>query len=271
VESSIGDFPLQNELRQAIEKDQLELHYQPKIDMKSGRIVCMEALLRWRHPEMGMIPPSQFFKVAENTGLIIAIDKWVLRTACRQLGVWQRDGYPDLCVAVNLSAMQFYQKDLLMQIGAILDETDIAPWHLDLELTEATVMDDIAAAATTLRLLHKAGMRISIDDFGTGYSSLNHLKRFPIRSVKIDRSFIRDITTDADDAGIIKAIITMAHGMGLRVVAEGVETEAQFAFLDNLHCDEFQGFLFSPPVPLNEAGSLLLENGTSDARGRLAS
>ena len=271
VESASGNFPLQNELRQAIEQDQLELHYQPKVDMKSGRIVCMEALLRWRHPEMGMIPPSQFLKVAENTGLTISIGKWVLRTACRQLGLWQRGGYPDLSVAVNLSALQFSQKDLLMQIGTILDETGIAPWHLDLELTEATVMDDIAAAATTLRLLHKAGMRISIDDFGTGYSSLNHLKRFPIRSVKIDRSFIRDITTDADDAGIIKAIITMAHGMGLRVVAEGVESEAQFAFLDNLHCDEFQGFLFSPPVPQNEASSLLLENDTRDARGRLAS
>jgi diguanylate cyclase (GGDEF)-like protein/PAS domain S-box-containing protein len=271
VESSTGNFPLQNELRQAIEQDQLELYYQPKIDMKSGRIVCMEALLRWRHPEMGMIPPSQFLKVAEKTGLIISIGKWVLRTACRQLGVWQRGGYPDLSIAVNLSALQFSQKDLLLQIGAILDETGIAPWYLDLELTEATVMDDIAAAATTLRLLHKAGMRISIDDFGTGYSSLNHLKRFPIRSVKIDRSFIRDITTDTDDAGIIKAIITMAHGMGLRVVAEGVETEAQFAFLDNLHCDEFQGFLFSPPVPQKEAGSLLLDNDTSDASGRLAS
>ena len=270
-ESSTGDFPLQNQLRQAIEQDQLELYYQPKIDMKSGRIVCMEALLRWRHPEMGMIPPSQFLNIAENTGLIIPIGKWVLRTACRQLGVWQRGGYPDLCVAVNLSTLQFSQKDLLMQIGMILDETGIAPWHLDLELTEATVMDDIAAAATTLRLLHKAGIRISIDDFGTGYSSLNNLKRFPIRSVKIDRSFIRDITTDSDDAGIIKAIITMAHGMGLRVVAEGVETAAQFAFLDNLLCDEYQGFLFSPPVPKIEAGSLLLENGTSDTKGRLAS
>jgi len=271
VDSSTGNFPLHSELRQAIEQDQLELYYQPKIDMESWRIVCMEALLRWRHPEMGMIPPSQFLKVAENTGLIISIDKWVLRTACRQLGVWQRGGYPELSVAVNLSALQFLQKDLPMQIGKILDETGIAPWHLDLELTEAAVMDDIAAAATTLRLLHKAGIRISIDDFGTGYSSLNNLKRFPIRGVKIDRSFIRDITTDSDDAGIIKAIITMAHGMELRVVAEGVETQAQLAFLDNLHCDEFQGFLFSPPVPKHEAGSLLLKNDTSDAMGRLAS
>ncbi len=269
--SSSGNFTLQNELRQAIEKNQFELHYQPKIDMKSGRIICMEALLRWRHPEMGMIPPAQFLQVAENTGLIIPIGKWVLRTACHQLGVWQQGGYPDLSIAVNLSAEQFSQKDLLMQIGMILDETGIDPRHLELELTEVTIMDDIYAAATTLSLLHKAGMRISIDDFGTGYSSLNHLKRFPINSVKIDRSFIRDITTDSDDAGIIKAIITMAHGIELRVVAEGVETEAQLTFLSNLHCDEFQGFLFSPPVPQNEAGSLLLGNNASDARGRIAS
>jgi diguanylate cyclase (GGDEF)-like protein/PAS domain S-box-containing protein len=271
MDSSTGNFPLQNELRQAIDQDQFELYYQPKIDMKSGKIVCMEALLRWRHPEMGMIPPAQFLPVAENTGLIVPIGKWVLRTACRQLDVWQRGGYPDLAVAVNFSAEQFSQKDLLMQIGSILDETGIDPWHLELELTEFTIMDDIDATTTTLRLLHKAGLRISIEDFGTGYSSLNHLKRFPINSVKIDRSFIRDITTDSDDAGIIKAIITMAHGMGLRVVAEGVETEAQLAFLRNLYCDEFQGFLFSPPVPHYEAGNLLLENNASDARGRLAS
>ena len=271
LDSSTGNFTLQNELRQAIENNQLELHYLPKIDMKSGKIVCMEALLRWRHPEMGMIPPARFLPVAENTGLIIPIGKWVLRTACRQLGVWQRGGYPDLSVAVNLSAKQFPQKDLLMQIGTILDETGIAPRHLELEITEGTVMDDIDAAATTLRILHKEGMKITIDDFGTGYSSLNYLKRFPISSIKIDRSFIRDITTDLDDAGIIKAIITMAHDMGIRVVAEGVETQAQLAFIGNLHCDEFQGFLFSPPLPHDEAGSLLLGNDANDVRGRLAS
>jgi diguanylate cyclase (GGDEF)-like protein/PAS domain S-box-containing protein len=266
-----GHFTLQNDLRRAFEKNELELHYQPKIDLVSGRIVCMEALLRWRHPEIGMIPPAQFLPVAESTGLIIPIGKWVLRTACQQLVVWQQCGYTDLSIAVNLSAVQFSQKDLLQQIGTILDETGIAPRHLDLEITEITIMDDIDAAAATLRILHKAGMKISIDDFGTGYSSLNHLKRFPISSVKIDRSFIRDITTDSDDAGIIKAIIAMAHGMGLRVVAEGVETEAQLAFLRNLHCDEFQGFLFSPPVPHDEAGSLLQGNDASDGRARLAS
>ena len=266
-----GNFTLQNDLRRAFEKNELELHYQPKIDLVSGRIVCMEALLRWRHPEIGMIPPAQFLPVAESTGLIVPIGKWVLRTACQQLGVWQQVGYTDISIAVNLSAVQFSQKDLLQQIGTILDETGIAPRHIELEITEVTIMDDIDAAAATLRILHKAGMKISIDDFGTGYSSLNHLKRFPISSVKIDRSFIRDITTDSDDAGIIKAIIAMAHGMGLRVVAEGVETEAQLAFLRNLHCDEFQGFLFSPPVPHDEAGNLLQGNDASDGRARLAS
>jgi diguanylate cyclase (GGDEF)-like protein/PAS domain S-box-containing protein len=270
-DSKAGNFPLQNDLRQALNNNEFELYYQPKIDMKSGRIVCMEALLRWCHPEIGMIPPAEFLAVAESTGLIVPIGKWVLRTTCHQLVIWQQGGYTDLSVAVNLSALQFSQKDLMTQVGMILDETGIAPRHLELEFTEATIMDDIDAAATTLRLLHKAGMKISIDNFGTGYSSLNHLKRFPISSVKIDRSFIRNITTDSDDVGIIKAIVTMAHGLGFRVVAEGVESKEQLAFLSNLNCDEFQGFLFSPPVPQDEAGSLLLENDARDARERLAS
>jgi len=269
--ASGGDFALHDELRQAFDNNELELHYQPKIDLKSGKIVCMETLLRWRHPEIGMIPPSRFLPVAENTGLIVPIGRWVLRTACRQLLAWQRNGHPDLSIAVNISPAQFARKDLLMQISTILDETGISPWHLELEVTESTIMEDLDHAATTLRILHKAGMKISIDDFGTGYSTLNHLKRFPISSVKIDRSFIRDITTDPDDAGIVKAIITMAHGMGLRVVAEGVESEAQLTYLGDLHCDEFQGFLVSPPVPQEEAGSLLKGNTGVGTGERLAS
>ena len=266
LDVSGGDIALQDELRRAFDNNELELHYQPKIDMKTGRIVCMEALLRWRHPEIGMVPPAQFLPVAENTGLSIPIGRWVLRTACRQLLAWQQRGHTDLSVAVNISLAQFAREDLLMQISAIVEETGIAPWHLELEITEGTIMNDIDHAAMTLRFLHKAGIKISIDDFGTGYSSLNHLKRFPISSVKIDRSFIRDITIDADDAGIIKAIITMAHGMGLRVVAEGVESEAQLAYLGELHCNEYQGFLTSPPVPQDEAGSLLEGNVTPDAQ-----
>jgi diguanylate cyclase (GGDEF)-like protein/PAS domain S-box-containing protein len=269
--SSSATYTLQNELRHAVENNELELHYLPKIDLVSGRIVCMEALLRWRHPRLGMIPPGQFLPLAESSGLITAMGKWVLRTACRQLGDWQQNGHTDISVAVNLSAVQFHQKDLLLQLCSILDEFGIAPRHLELEITESAIMEDIEAASITLRLLHKAGMKISIDDFGTGYSSLNHLRRFPISSVKIDRSFIRDITTDPDDAGIIKAIITMAHGLDLRVVAEGVETEAQFTFLRNLRCDETQGFLFSPPLPREEAGLLLAESAAQDGGTRLAS
>jgi diguanylate cyclase (GGDEF)-like protein/PAS domain S-box-containing protein len=269
--SSTENFTLQNDLRRAIGNNELELHYLPKIDLESGRIACMEALLRWRHPQVGMIPPAQFLPLAESSGLITAIGKWVLYTACRQLGDWRQNGYTDISIAVNLSAVQFHQKDLLLQVSSILDEIGIAPRYLELEITEGTIMHDIDTASTTLRLLHKAGIKISIDDFGTGYSSLNHLKRFPISSVKIDRSFIRDITTDSDDAGIIKAIITMAHGLGLRVVAEGVETDAQFDFLRNLCCDEIQGFLFSPPLPHEEAGILLRESAARDGGTRLAS
>jgi diguanylate cyclase (GGDEF)-like protein/PAS domain S-box-containing protein len=269
--ASSSNFVFQNELQRALEKHEFELHYQPKIDLKSGKVVCMEALLRWRHPEFGMIPPTHFLPVAESSGLIIPIGKWVLHTACEQLACWQHGGYTNLAISVNLSAVQFSQKDLLMQIGTILDATGIAPSHLELEITEGIIMDDIDAAATTLRILHKAGMKISIDDFGTGYSSLSHLKRFPISSVKIDRSFIRDIVMDPDDAEIIKAIISMAHGMGLSVVAEGVESQAQLAFLGNLQCDEYQGFLFSPPVSQDEAGHLLRDNNASEHSKRLAS
>ncbi len=269
--SSVENFTLENDLRHATARNELELHYQPKIDLESGRIICMEALLRWRHPELGMIPPARFLPVAESTGLIASIGEWILRTACRQLGAWQQSGSTDIAIAVNLSADQFRQKDLLLQISTILDETGVAPRHLELEITESTIMDDIEAASAASRVLHKAGMKISIDDFGTGYCSLNHLKRFPISGVKIDRSFIRDITTDSDDAGIIKAIIAMAHDMELRVVAEGVETEAQLAFLRNLRCDEIQGFLISPPVPHDEAGMLLREYNFQDGRARIAS
>jgi diguanylate cyclase (GGDEF)-like protein/PAS domain S-box-containing protein len=266
-----GNFNLEGDLRRAIENGQLELHYQPRIDLESGRILCMEALLRWRHPQLGMIPPVQLLSLAERTGLISSIGRWVLRTACRQLGAWHQDGHADLAVAVNLSAVQFHQKDLLLQVSSTLDETGIAPRYLELEIIEATIMDDMEAASATLRRLHKAGIKISVDQFGTGYSSLNHLKRFPISAVNIDRSFIRDITTDPDDAGIIKAIIAMAHGLGLRVIAEGVETEAQRAFLRDLRCDEFQGFLFSPPVSHDEAAILLGENGAGNGKARLAS
>lgn len=255
--SSVEDLKLENDLRHAIENNELELYYQPKVDIKTGNVVSMEALLRWHHPEMGMIPPATFIPVAESTGLITPIGSWVLHTACQQARTWQHAGYENICIAVNLSAVQFRHKDLLEQVSNALDETGIAPQNLELEITESMIMEDIDAASETMRILHNAGIHISIDDFGTGYSSLNHLKRFPISTVKIDRSFIRDIATDSDDKAIIKAIIVMAHSMGLKVIAEGVETNEQLAFLRNLHCDEMQGFLFSPPVPCNEAEGML--------------
>jgi len=260
AKSSVDDLKLENDLRHAIENDELELYYQPKVDLKTGRIAGMEALIRWRHPDMGMIPPGQFIPVAESSGLITSIGNWVLRAACQQIRRWQDDGLEDINVAVNLSAVQFRQTDLLEQISSVLIETGVAPRNLELEITESTIMENIDAAANAMRILHKAGMRISIDDFGTGYSSLNHLKRFPISTVKIDRTFVRDITTDTDDAAIIRAIVAMAHSMGLEVIAEGVETEEQLAFLQELECDEMQGFLFSPPVPQDEAEALLREN-----------
>jgi len=184
----------------------------------------------------------------------------VLESACHQTRQWQDAGYRDISVAVNLSAVQFGQQDLLKRILNTLNEAGISPGQLELEITESTIMQDIDAAASTMRALHCSGMHISIDDFGTGYSSLNHLKRFPISTVKIDRSFIRDITTDSDDTAIVSAIISMAHSMGLRVIAEGVETEEQLNILRDLQCNEIQGFLFSPPVSADEATALLDQN-----------
>jgi diguanylate cyclase (GGDEF)-like protein len=253
---SLEDMQLENDLHHVIERDELELYYQPKIDLASGRVTSVEALLRWQHPRLGMIPPAEFIPIAEETGLIIDIGYHVLEHACLQLRQWQDEGYEDISVAVNLSAVQFSQRDLLKRILTICEETRICPNKLELEITESTIMQDIDAAASTLRALHCSGMHISIDDFGTGYSSLNHLKRFPINTVKIDRTFIRDITSDLDDAAIVRAIISMAHDMGLRALAEGVETRAQLEILRELQCDEIQGFLFSPPVPQQQATAL---------------
>ena len=254
---SLENLKIENDLRHAIERNELDLHYQPKVDLASGKVNSVEALVRWRHPEIGMIPPGEFIPIAEKTGLITSLGYWILDTACRQIRAWQDAGYDQLTVAVNLSAIQFRQTDLLEEILNTLEATGICAHQLELEITESTIMDDIDTASSTMRALHCSGIHISIDDFGTGYSSLSHLKRFPINTVKIDRSFIRDITTDSDDAAIVGAIISMAHNMGLKVIAEGVETQQQLDFLYSLQCDEVQGFLFSPPVPHHEARALL--------------
>jgi diguanylate cyclase (GGDEF)-like protein/PAS domain S-box-containing protein len=240
---------LENALRHALERDELLLHYQPQIDIRSGRIVGVEALVRWQHPEFGLVSPVKFIPIAEETNLIIPIGEWVLRSACEQGVRWRKMGLPVWRMAVNLSARQFRQQNLLQPIQRILQETGFDPHHLELEITESLLMQGAGQTIAILESLDEMGIRLSLDDFGTGYSSLSYLKRFPIDTVKIDRSFVRDIHTDPNDAAITSAIIAMAHSLKLSVIAEGVETEEQLAFLREHNCNEYQGYYFSKPLP----------------------
>ena len=250
---------LENMLRKALSHRELVLHYQPVADMKTKGVVGVEALIRWRHPEMGLVSPAHFIPVAETSGLIIPIGDWVLRTACRQTKLWQKRIDPDLTVAVNLSARQFQQPNLTEEIAEVLEETGLEAKHLELEITESNAMQNAENTIYTLRELKALGVRIAMDDFGTGYSSLSYLKRFPIDTLKLDQSFVREITTDASDAAIATAVIAMAHSLDLRVIGEGVETEEQFAFLKKQKCDYIQGYLFSPPQPAEALEAYLLE------------
>ncbi|HYD81136.1 MAG TPA: EAL domain-containing protein [Paucimonas sp.] len=247
-------------LRRAIEQEEFLLHYQPQVDLHTGRIVGMEALVRWQHPEFGLLGPERFIGMAEEMDLIGPIGEWVLRTACRQNQAWQAAGLGQLRLAVNLSARQFYQRDLAASIAAILGESGLAPHDLELELTESTMMEDVDRAIAILHDLKTIGIHLSIDDFGTGYSSLSYLKRFPIDILKIDQSFVRDITTDPDDAMIVTSIASLARSLRLEVVAEGVETAAQLAFLRKHGCDRMQGFHFSRPLPGDAFAQLVHEN-----------
>lgn len=252
-----GNDNIAADLSRAVSQNALDLYYLPKVDLNTGRVNAVEALVRWRHPNMGMIPPDEFLPVAEKTGLMPRLGYWVIETACRHLRQWQDTGYENMAVSVNLSVTQFHHEELLDTILYTLAATKLHPGQLELEITESTIMENIDAAAAIIRRLHDAGIRISVDDFGTGYSSLSQLKRFPINTIKIDRSFIRDLTSDTDDAAIVSAIISTAHDMKMKVIAEGVETAEQLALLRNMQCDAMQGFLFSPPVPHNEALELL--------------
>ena len=256
---------LETSLRRAVERNEFLLHYQPKVDMRSGRITGVEALVRWQHPDIGMVPPAQFIPLAEETGLIASIGEWVLRTACAEAQSWVARGLPPIGVAVNLSARQFARDELAAAIMRILRETGLDPQLLELEITESTVMHNADRAAGVLQQLKQLGVRVAIDDFGTGYSSLSYLKRFPISSVKIDRSFVLDLPGDKDDAAITQAVISMAHSLRLRVIAEGVETSEQYRFLEEHHCDEMQGHYFSKPVD-TAALVRLLAGRHSDAR-----
>jgi diguanylate cyclase (GGDEF)-like protein/PAS domain S-box-containing protein len=257
---SIEKLGMETQLRHALERNQLSLNYQAKLDLRTGAISGVEALLRWNNPELGAVPPMQFIPVAEETGLIVPIGKWVLRTACAQNRAWQREGLPPVCMAVNLSPRQFADPDLVADVTAVLAETGMAPELLELEITESMVMHDSDRAVKLLGEIKALGVRLAIDDFGTGYSSLAQIKRFPIDTIKIDRSFIREIPGNAEDMAIAQAIIAMGRSLSLTVVAEGVETEQQQTFLREHLCDEMQGYFFSKPVVPEAFAALLLEN-----------
>jgi diguanylate cyclase (GGDEF)-like protein/PAS domain S-box-containing protein len=259
---------LEGRLRQALQNRELVVHYQPLIDLATGRIRGAEALLRWQHPELGLVAPGEFISIAEVSGLIVPIGEWVLRTACAQARAWQLKGHSMFSVAVNLSARQFQQADLVFQVTEALHEADLPPASLDLEITESNAMQNAELSIATLQDLKSLGVSLSMDDFGTGYSSLNYLKRFPIDRIKIDQSFVRDVTRDPDDAAIAAAIIAMAHSLELTAVAEGVETEAQLDFLRAQSCDEMQGYLFSRPLPAAEFEELLSSDRSLPLRGK---
>ncbi|OHB28984.1 MAG: hypothetical protein A2X84_09375 [Desulfuromonadaceae bacterium GWC2_58_13] len=238
---------LETDLRQAIQRDELFLHYQPQVNLATGRISGVEALLRWHHPRLGLVPPNRFIRIAEETGQIATIGEWVLRTACRQSRDWQRQGLPALQMAVNISGHQLLQPRFADLVKNIMEETNLDPALLELELTESTIMknpEDIRI----LRELKDRGVKLAIDDFGTGYSSLAYLKRFPLNRLKIDRSFISQLTTDPEDEAIVEAILAMARRLGLSVLAEGVETTEQLAFLTQRECDHVQGFYLGKPM-----------------------
>ncbi|MCH7484057.1 MAG: EAL domain-containing protein [Chloroflexi bacterium] len=261
---------LEAELRRATARGEFVVHYQPQVEAASGRITGAEALLRWNHEERGLVYPAEFIDVAEETGLIIAMGEWVLRVACEQNKRWQDAGLPPITVAVNLAARQFQEENLVDTISRTIQMTNLDPSHLELEITEGTTIKNPDAAASVLRQLREMGVRISIDDFGTGYSSLNYLKRFRIDRLKIDRSFVRDLITDPNDAAIAAAMIAMAHSLGLTVVAEGVETDAQLDFLLKHGCDYFQGYLLGKPMPADEFEALLEAGAFVDISQRKA-
>jgi diguanylate cyclase (GGDEF)-like protein len=255
---------LETDLRRALEREEFELYYQPKVNLESGKIDGVEALLRWQSPERGLVAPGEFISSLEETGQILPVGKWVLDSACKQARAWQLAGFTDMHIAVNLSTLQFKQADFADIVLGILKANGLDPAlkMIELELTESLLMHNVAGTINTLNNLKDAGIKFSIDDFGTGYSSLSYLKRFPISSLKIDQSFVRDLASDQNDEAIVAAIIALGHSLGLNVIAEGVETVAQLAWLRKMGCDEIQGYLFSHPVPAAEM-TRLLENGES--------
>jgi EAL domain-containing protein (putative c-di-GMP-specific phosphodiesterase class I) len=266
--TSMDRLSLELRLKRAVtEQNQFVLHYQPKISVADGRIVGVEALVRWMSPDHGLVPPVVFIPLAEETGLIGAIGEWVFATACEQAAAWARKGMPPLRVAVNLSARQLYSPGFLDTVRRILVESGVQAGAMEMEITESVMMQDVEQVAAVLGELQTLGVHVAVDDFGTGYSSLAYLKRLPLDSLKVDRSFIRDVPGDADDESITRAVVALAHSLRLKVVAEGVETEAQLTFLRELGCDEIQGFLFSRPVPAAEFEELVRRDQRLPAGG----
>jgi EAL domain-containing protein (putative c-di-GMP-specific phosphodiesterase class I) len=248
---------LEHSLRMALGREELFLVYQPQLEIASGRITGLETLLRWQHPEMGLIPPDKFIRIAENSGLIMPIGEWVLRTACRQARKWQDEGLPPVSLAVNVSAVQFRQEGFCKMIRTVLAETGLAPRYLELELTESLLLANADVMFSVVEELKALGVTLAIDDFGTGYSSFSYLRQFHVSKLKIDRAFINDIAVRPDDAAITTAIISMAKSLNLKVIAEGVENEAQMSFLREHQCDEIQGYYFCKPLPVDQVAAKL--------------
>ena len=248
---------LESDLHKALERNELVLYYQPKVDAATRMVKGMEALIRWKHPDRGLIPPQQFIPLAETSGLIIPIGEFVIRTVCRQIRTWQEAGYEQMNIALNVSGRQFDQQNLIEIVKEALQDTLISPRCLELEITESIIMRNPEKAIQILAELSALGIGISIDDFGTGYSSLSYLKRLPLDFLKIDQSFVKGLASDPRDQAIIRAIIAMAHSLNLKTIAEGVETEEQLSFLQEHGCDEIQGYLFSRPLPAEEIPGIL--------------
>ncbi len=259
-EKALERLTLENNLRRAVEREEFLLYYQPKINLNTGKVIGAEALIRWRHPEIGLIPPGKFIPLAEESGLILPMGEWTIKEACRQMKEWEKEGLTQLKIAVNLSAAQFYQKNLIQIIESNLQMVQLDPQYFELEITESMMMHEPENVILLLNRLKQLHIHLSIDDFGTGYSSLSYLKRFPIDTLKIDQSFIRDLLTNNDDKAIVNALIAMAHSLELNVVAEGVETKEQADFLKQRQCNEVQGFYFSKPLPAEEFKRFVIKN-----------
>jgi EAL domain-containing protein (putative c-di-GMP-specific phosphodiesterase class I) len=251
---------METAMRRALERREFVLYYQPQVDIATGRIVAMEALCRWQHPELGMVPPVRFIPLAEETGMILPLGAWVLQSACRQMVAWQQERRDYLRVAVNVSARQMAEQDFVQSVAHVLAETGLHPSCLELELTESAVMNDVEHAIAVMHALKGLGVKLAIDDFGTGYSSLAHLKRFAVDVLKIDQAFVRDLTIDPDDAAIVSTIIALAANLNLQVISEGVETLDQLSFLREHGCSHMQGYYFSRPVPATAINAVLDEN-----------